>query len=38
MDLVGMNDGVSFLVDADYFAFAWVKGHHPLAFPILESI
>jgi len=38
VDLVGMNDGVSFLGNVDHFAFAWVEGHHPLAFPFLESI
>jgi len=32
VDLVGMDDGVSFLGNVDHFAFAWVEGH-PIPIP-----
>jgi len=38
MDLVIMNDRVSFLGDVYHFTFTGVEGHHPLVFPFLESV
>ena len=38
MNLVIMNDRVSFLCDVYHFTFAGVEGHRPLVFPFLESV